>query len=110
MRKILQTFFGLTLASIALTSYAIQVSVQSSSSEVAAIGFEANGKNYGGMGKSYYKKDAPVGSYSFGIRINSIFSKNITCFTSTGKKYVTLKKDTKATLVYNNHHCVMSLS
>lgn len=106
MRKYLLSLFLLCLIA---NSYAIQVSVRSSSPAVSALGFQVNGKKYGGMGKSYNKSGLPSGSYQFGVRINGVFGTDVPCF-GQGKKAVSLSKDTKATLNYSNNRCTVQLN
>jgi hypothetical protein len=89
-----------------LPSYAIKVTVQSSSKGVTALGYTVNGKKSGGAGGSYKNTDAPTGKYLFGVRAGG----DVPCATKEGKKAMTLKKDTTVTLTYNGKTCIMVLS
>jgi len=102
---------GIFLSCLLSTSYAINVSVQSTSKDISALGFTVNGKNHGGMGTSYSAKDMPTGSYSFGIRVGGVISgKDIPCNANGSKKNVNLNKDTNAILEYNGTNCILKIS
>lgn len=109
-QQAMHIFLAIVLAFFASNCFAIQVHVQSSSQQVSALGFTVNGKNYGAAGSSYSKNNAPSGVYTFGIRINGIFGKDVGCKTSDGKNQVTLNADTTAILDYNGKQCVLNLS
>lgn len=106
MRKCLLSLFLLCLVA---NSYAIQVSVRASSPAVSALGFQVNGKKYGGMGKSYSKSGLPSGSYQFGVRINGVFGTDVPCL-AKGKKAISLSKDTNAILNYSNNRCTVQVN
>ncbi|MBA3661975.1 MAG: hypothetical protein H0W64_09615 [Gammaproteobacteria bacterium] len=107
MRK--KFLVGLLLAvstvSFAVETYAIQVKVKTNSKQVSALGFSVQGKKYGMLGKSYENKNVPPGVYTFGFRAG----KDVACKTASGKKKVTLKKNTTAILKYNGTKCEMRL-
>lgn len=109
MRAITKTLSVLVLVAAASSTYAIQVSVQSSSSAVSALGFSANGKSHGGAGRSYTNSNMPVGTYTFGVRVNGLFGTDVACATSNGRKTFTLKSDTSAVLNYDGNRCIMRL-
>ncbi|MDX1902343.1 MAG: hypothetical protein SFW66_10160 [Gammaproteobacteria bacterium] len=108
MRRYSSIFIALFFMFFSLASYAIQVDVQSTSKDVAALGFTVDGKNHGSMGKKYHATGMPVGVYSFGIRANSIFGKDVAC-SLNGQGSVTLQRDTTAVLDYDGNQCIMHL-
>jgi hypothetical protein len=100
-------FFTLILTfSLSSVSYAMTVSAQTSSKEVYALGFQTNGKDYGGAGTSYSRSNLSPGMYSFGIRIGGLLigAKDVPC-PIKGKRFVMLNKDTTAILNYNGRSC-----
>jgi hypothetical protein len=104
-------FTGLFLFCFFSTSYAIDVNVQATSSDVSGLGFTVNGKNHGGKGNSYTAKNMPSGIYTFGIRVNgAIFGKDISCYTGNGGNRINLNKDTNATLMYDGKNCKLKIS
>jgi hypothetical protein len=110
MRTQLKYFIVIFLFFFISTSYAININVQSTS-KVSGLGFTVNGKNHGGMGNSYSAKNMPEGKYSFGIRVGGAISgKDVPCNSDDGQKYVTLKKDTNATLQYSGKNCTLKIS
>ncbi len=108
MRKQLKIFTGLALSFLMLDCYAIQVNVQSSSKEVAALGFTVNNKSHGGAGSFYSKKDMPAGGYTFGVRVGGLMGTDVGC-TSQGKEIITLNGDTTAVLTYNGQQCSLRI-
>lgn len=114
MSKYLKTCSAIMvlLSSILLSSmsYAITVSVHSPSNEVYALGFQLNGKDYGGAGTSYSRSNLPAGMYIFGIRVGGLLigAKDVGC-PYKGKKAVMLSKDTRAVLNYNGRTCSTSI-
>lgn len=110
MRNKLKILLGFFLSFFILNCYAIKVNVQSSSSGVGALGFTVNGKNHGGMGRTYSANGMPVGTYTFGIRAGgALTGTDVGCATSSGKKTVTLNKDSTAVLKYDGKRCTMSI-
>ena len=110
MRNYFKLFVITFLFFFVSSSFAININVKSTS-KVSGLGFTVNGKNHGGSGSMYSAKNMPVGKYSFGIRVGgAIFGKDIPCTPDSGEKYVTLKKDTNATLQYSGKSCVLKLS
>lgn len=109
MHKPIRSVLGIVMMLFALNSYAIQVSVSSSSNGVAALGFTVNGKNHGGAGKSYSNSDVPAGSYSFGVRVGGLLGKDVGC-TVKGNGNVTLTKDASVTLNYNGKTCTAKIA
>lgn len=103
MLKCAILFLTLFISSV---SYAMTVSVQSPSNEVYALGFQLNGKDYGGAGAAYTRSNLPPGMYIFGIRVGGLLigAKDIGC-PYKGKKAVMLNKDTTAVLNYNGRSC-----
>jgi hypothetical protein len=91
------------------TSYAINVSIQTPSQEVSALGFTVDGKNHGGMGRSYTGKNMPAGNYSFGIRIHGVFGTDVPCYVND-KRSVMLNQDATVMLQYSNNKCTGKLS
>lgn len=100
---------GLFLAMFSLQAFAIQVSVQSPSQGVAALGLTVNGKSHGGAGRSYNKSGLPAGSYSFGVRVGGVFGTDVGCSTNKGQTTVNLNSDTTAILNYDGQRCTMRL-
>jgi len=96
---------------LSLESYAIQVTVQSASDEVYALGFRLNGEDYGKAGRYYSKSDLPVGMYTFGIRVGGLVigAKDVGC-PAKGSKSVKLTHDATATLMYNGKTCYAAIS
>lgn len=109
MRTSINVLIGLALTLFALQTYAIQISVQTSSPGVAALGFTVNGQSHGGAGKSYSKSGLPAGSYSFGIRVGGVFGTDVGCSTGKGQKFVNLNSDTTAILNYDGRRCIIRL-
>lgn len=96
------------------TSYAIQVNVQTSSSDVYAVGFKVNGSEHGGAGNSYTESGLPSGaSYIFGMRIGGLIigAEDISCTTvNGGYTTITLNSDTNAVLMYDgNKKCYVEV-
>lgn len=111
MRKYLNVLFGISLFCFFSMSYAISINVQSTSNEVAGLGFTVNGKNHGGRGNSYTATNMPAGTYTFGIRVgNSLFGKDVSCYTGNGMNRVNLKNNTNAILEYDGKNCKLRLS
>lgn len=104
--KIILGFFFFLFS---LQTFAFQVTVKSSSKEVSGIGFSVDGKNHGGMGKSYTKANMPAGSYAFGIRVDGLFGTDVGCKTPKGKKYIALKNDTVAIVKYQKNVCIVQI-
>ena len=109
MKKLLQWSVGVVASVFVLNVYAIEVSVQSPSDNVSALGFTVNGKNYGKAGHAYSKSDMPAGSYQFGMRVGGLFSPDIGC-SLNGKESVYLKTDTRVTLNYDGGKCRIKLN
>lgn len=104
-RMVTAVLLSLTLAFFSVKSFAIQINV-SSPSNIYALGFIVDGKKYGGLGTSYNNDEAPVGTYTFGVRNGG----DITCYTRSGQREVFLKKNTNAVLKYDGRKCIMQLS
>lgn len=104
---VLKTATLLFLASCSLGSYAIQVSVESPSPEVSALGFLLDGKEHGDAGQSYIGNNMSPGVYIFGVRVDGLFGTDVGCYTKDGKNSLRLTKDTKAILTYKNNKCVV---
>jgi len=104
MMKIMMVIF---LSCIFLNCYAIRVSVQTNSNDVYGVGFYANGVGHGGMGESYEKSDAPVGTYKFGLRAGGLIigKKEVTC-PIHGRTFINLNHDASVTLNYDGKKCV----
>jgi hypothetical protein len=77
----------------------IQVTVTTTEKAAAGIGFSVEGKNRGGMGKSYEGTGPQNKQYTFGYRKKSIVGVNISCGT------LTLTKNSKVVLVSKNDKC-----
>jgi uncharacterized protein YegJ (DUF2314 family) len=109
MRMQLKILTGIALSFFVLNSYAISVNVQTSSKDVSALGFTTNGKNYGGMGKSYQKSNMVAGTYTFGVRVGGLTGTDVGC-TSQGKEEVSINNDATVTLNYDSKKCSMLVS
>jgi hypothetical protein len=108
MRNTVKIFAGLSLALFITNSYAIDVSVHSTSSGIFALGYTANGSSHGGLGKSYNGTGMPVGAYVFGIRAHG---KDVSCLLKNGQKTIQLKSNTAATVVYDGvDKCTLTLA
>jgi hypothetical protein len=106
MRKLSLGLLTMFLTCTYINCAAINVNVESTNENIEGLGFTVNGKQHGGMGHSYKGDNMPKGNYTFGVRKKG---KDITCFTSDGKKHVKLKADTNATLMFDNKKCVVKL-
>ena len=110
MNTLAKILIGMLLLGCLSTSYAINISVRSSSNNVSALGFTVNGKNHGGAGTSYSAKNMPAGQYTFGVRVNgTIFGTDVPCMTSRGQ-YVTINQDANIILDYNGKSCRLRMS
>ncbi len=110
MKQLMNILSIAILTMFPLASHALQVSVQTSSSNVFALGFEANGQRYGSIGHSYTTNNAPLGgTYIFGVRINGLLGKDVRC-NQRGKEVFKLQKNTSAILNYNGTSCAVSVS
>lgn len=93
-----------TILSIACTSsFAINVSVQSPSQGVSALGFQVNGQKYGAAGRFYSKNNMPAGTYQFGVRVNGLFGEDVGCAVAK------LTKNTTVIVRYDGKRCVASI-
>jgi hypothetical protein len=110
MRTSIKILLGIFIFLFSIQSFAFKVTVQSPSKEVSALGFTVNGKNSGGLGKSYTKNNMQAGNYTFGIRINGMFGTDVGCKSANGKSSFSLKSDTVATLSYKNNSCLLKIS
>ena len=109
MRNQFKFIIGFALAFVIFNVYAIQVYVKTLSNDVAALGFTINGKNYGGMGKSYIRNNAPAGSYTFGVRVGGIFGDDVGCMTAQGKDSIMINGNTTAILTYKGKQCTVKV-
>jgi hypothetical protein len=112
MNKYLNLCMGLFLGLFALESYALQISVQTSSKEVYALGFKevSTGKKFGGSGTSYSKSGLNPGKYKFGIRVGGLLInyKEYGCYYK-GSDSVMIKGNASAVLRFNGHACTASV-
>ena len=106
----MQPLFKFSLAALlsvfVVNSYAIQVNVSSTNSNIDGLGFTVNGEKHGGPGTTYEGRDMPQGSYAFGLREKG---KDVPCYSKGGKRTVNLNKDTNAVLHFNGRHCNVTL-
>ena len=96
-----------SLSLMAISSYAIQVKVQTSFKDAKGIGFTVDGKKHGGVGTEYTGNEMPAGSYSFGFRYED---KDIGCTNDQGENQIKLEKDTVVTLDYKDGKCTLTMS
>jgi hypothetical protein len=102
MRKLPIAFVTCLLSFCISTSYAITVTVQSTSKNITGLGFKANGKKHGGLGTKYHASGMPKGTYAFGVRMKG---KDVPCLTKDGKRTTEVTKNTNATLVVKGGSC-----
>lgn len=92
------------LSLFTLTTYAIQVDVQTPSNEVKALGFTVNKKKHGGRGMYFSAKDMPAGqSYHFGIRVGGLLigAKDVPCADAKGSMNFILNKSSTALVTFD---------
>jgi hypothetical protein len=89
-----------------ISSFAIQVKVQTSAKNISGIGFSVEGKQHGGLGKSYETSNLPEGMYTFGLRQKG---QDVGCTTKEGEESIKLTKDSIATLDYDNGKCTLKI-
>jgi len=104
--KLLKITMVIFLSCFFINCYAIRVSVHTASKDVYGVGFYANGKGFGSIGKNYNKTDAPVGMYKFGLRAGGLIigKKEVTCLIG-GRALVKLDQDATVTLDYDGNKC-----
>lgn len=109
MRKIIKITLGMFLALFMVKGFAIQVSVQTNSPSVAAVGFATGGKNYGKSGTSYTNASMSPGTYSFGGRVGGLLTGDDVSCLVRGKKETSITRDTMAVLKFNGTSCVANV-
>jgi hypothetical protein len=108
MRNTFKICTGLCLGLFITASYAIDVSMHSTSSGIFALGYTVDGKSHGGLGKSYNGTGMPSGTYAFGVRAHG---NDVSCVQKDGKKTFHLTSNTDATAVYDGaSKCTLTLT
>ena len=94
--------YSLIISFCSLSAFAadtIHVTVKTKEKAVVAIGYSMDGKNAGGLGKSYSGKGLKNSTYVFGYRKNSLGGADIKCGA------LVLNKDSEITLVAKGDSC-----
>lgn len=106
MRNQYKALVLLVFSLSSLHAHAIQINVQSTSSDIMALGFTVNGENHGGLGTYYTNDNSPKGAYTFGVRSHN---NDVTCFTNQGRMSIQLNKSSTAILHYNGKACKVQI-